>query len=215
MFIVFEGGEGVGKSTQIELVYKALLDKKLPCVKTREPGGTPLAEKIRFLFKEKTNEAPTTLAELYLVCAARAQHVEKLIKPNLAHNKIILCDRFLDSTYVYQYLLGKLSKQVIDSATAPILQGLLPTLTFVFHCDKNFTLTRIKQEENRHTDRLDSYSTEIHDTILQGYKKVFSENFTYPCGTIPKRILINAEENMEKVFYQIKQSLNKYLSINL
>lgn len=215
MFIVFEGGEGVGKTTQIELVHKALKNKNLPSVKTREPGGTPLAEKIRNLFKEKNSDDPTPLAELYLVCAARAQHVEKVIRPNLQENKIILCDRFLDSTYVYQHILGNISKEIIDSATHSILQGLIPHITLVFHCDKKIASNRVHKEETRQLDRLDSYNENIQNIILNGYKKIIENQFSYPCANIPKRIAIDASGSIENVFAQIKNALKQHLSISL
>ena len=215
MLIIFEGGEGVGKSTQINLLNKALLDNKLPIVKTREPGGTPFAEKIRTLFKEKTDDSPTSLTELYLICAARAQHLEKFITPMLSLKKIILCDRFLDSTYVYQHILGGVPKQLIDNFTHPILQGLLPDLTFIFHCDKNIALNRIKSEENRSCDRLDSYDVHMHKTILNGYKKIFDDCLPYPCGKVPKRVLIDASVSVDAVFTQIKSAFHKYLGVEL
>lgn len=215
MFIVFEGGEGVGKSTQIELIYNALRNKNLPCLKTREPGGTPFAEKIRNLFKEKSNDSPTTLTELYLICAARAQHIEKVVRPGLAENKIILCDRFLDSTYVYQHFLGKIPKETIDGPTSTILRGLIPNLTFIFNCDKNISEIRRKEEKNRHLDRLDSLDIDSHKKILEGYKKLFHDELAYPCGKIPKRINIEASLSIEEVFSQIKNSLKNSLNIEL
>lgn len=215
MFIVFEGGEGVGKTTQIDRVYQAFNQKNLPCIKTREPGGTPFAEKIRHLFKEKTDDSPTALTELFLICAARAQHIEKIIRPALAQHKIILCDRFLDSTYVYQHILGKIPKQEVDLHTSPILQDLLPNLTFILHCPKNLSISRVEQEKNRQPDRLDSYDSEIQNTILEGYKKVFDDKLTYPCQHIPNRVLIDASTSVEEVFRQIKATLKQYLNILL
>jgi dTMP kinase len=215
MFIVFEGGEGVGKSTQIELLYQTLKNKNIPSIKTREPGGTPFAEKIRSLFKEKNDDPPTPRTELYLICAARAQHVETIVKPHLAQKNIVLCDRFLDSTYVYQHILGKLSKQDIDQPTQSILQGLIPDLTFIFSCDSTVAMDRRKGEKNRHEDRLDSFDLNTHSIILNGYKKIAQENFAYPCGHIPKRILIDAAQNKETVFAQIKSALQQHLSVTL
>ncbi len=214
MLIVFEGGEGVGKSTQVDLLEKALLEKNLPAIKTREPGGTPFAEKIRALFKEKTEDAPTSLTELYLICAARAQHMQKVIEPNLMQNKIILCDRFLDSTYVYQHILGGLEKNAIDIPSNLILKGLLPNLTFIFNCKSNVSIDRIKSNREE-KDRIDSYSKDIHAVILDAYNKVFYNNIPYPCGKIPQRVLIDASRSIDEIFSQIKLFVKKYLSIEL
>ncbi|MES2614985.1 MAG: dTMP kinase [Bdellovibrionota bacterium] len=215
VFIVFEGGEGVGKSTQIELVFNALLSQKLLCIKTREPGGTPLAEKIRSLFKEKTTDSPTALTELYLICAARAQHVEKVIAPNLAQGNIILCDRFIDSTYVYQHILGNLSKEIIDKASSTILQGLMPDLTFIFDCDYKTASNRMQGNENRQNDRFDSSHADFHKAILDGYKQIYENKLAHPCQKIPLRILINASVSIEEIFTQIQSAFKAHLSINL
>jgi dTMP kinase len=215
MFIVFEGGEGVGKTTQIQLIEDAIKKKKLSYLKTREPGGTPLAEKIRMLFKEKNDDSPYPLTELYLICAARAQHVEKVIKPNLNKNQIILCDRFLDSTYVYQHILGQLPKDLIDTPTQHILNGIIPDLTFIFHCSQAEIKNRIVNDHLRNEDRIDSLSESFHEKILMGYKKVFDEMLPYPCNKVPKRILINANQSIESVFNQIKHELKNNLSLEI
>lgn len=132
-FIVFEGAEGTGKSTQSSLLAKTLRAHALTVVETREPGGTPLAEDIRKVFKSvpESGDVPTPRTELLLVMAARSQHIEKLIKPALSKNQWIVCDRFLDSSYVYQGVRGNLAKIDIDAMAVPILNSLQPDLTFV------------------------------------------------------------------------------------
>ena len=215
MFIVFEGGEGVGKSTQIETLYQVLQQKNISCVKTREPGGTPIAEKIRTLFKEKNEESLTELAEIFLICAARTQHIEKVIRPNLKKNKIILCDRFLDSTYVYQSFYGKIPKETINLFTNPILNGLVPNLTFVFHCNPKISALRMQKEEHRQADRFDTSSSSFHGLISQSYKEIVDNKFPYPCGKVPHRVLIDASQTPENVFEQIKNSFFQVLNIQL
>ncbi len=216
-FIVFEGGEGVGKTTQIELLYKAIQKTGKPCTQTREPGGTPLAEQIRSLFKQVDPkiEAPTPLTELLLVSASRAQHIENVIFPKLKEGHIILCDRFLDSTYVYQSILGKLPKKTIDSVSAIFLEDLIPHLTFIFTIEPDIALQRIARENKRTLDRMDSQQQQIHQTIKEGYAKIYQEQYPYPNGKVPKRILLNANQSPEDLHLQIKAALAAQLGLSL
>ncbi|MES2663820.1 MAG: dTMP kinase, partial [Pseudomonadota bacterium] len=115
-FIVFEGGEGVGKTTQIQLLKKQLEDKSIPYLITREPGGTPLAEALRTLFLQGCDgEIPLPVSELLMVFAARLQHWTTKIKPSLAQGKIVICDRYMDASYAYQGEARGLGFQAIDS----------------------------------------------------------------------------------------------------
>ena len=193
-FIVFEGGEGAGKTTQLELLHKALKKQGKICLITREPGGTPFAEQIRSLFKQvdPSIESPLPLTELLLVSASRAQHVAKVIQPKLNEKKIILCDRFLDSTYVYQSILGRIPKQTIDKISHIFLENLVPDLTFIFAADLDIALQRIAKEKKRTLDRMDSQEKEIHQVIKEGYAKIYQEQYSYPNGKIPNRVLIDA-----------------------
>ncbi len=102
MFITFEGPEGSGKSTQIDLLSAALAQQGYAVVQTREPGGTPIGNQIRGCVHDVGNSAMVPTAELLLYSASRAQHVEELIRPSLTNNKIVLCDRYADSTLAYQ-----------------------------------------------------------------------------------------------------------------
>ncbi len=214
-FIVFEGGDGVGKSTQINLLSQALVNTKLPFVCTREPGGTPLAEKIREIFKNIDEDSPLPLTEMHLISAARSQHVEKVIRPALSQNRIVVCDRFLDSTYVYQSILGKLSKEIIDSSHKYILKGLLPDVIFILYCPWDIAQSRRNTEEKRKVDRLDSLATSAHQTISKAYETIVKQNYTYPCGHTPKRIYVDASHSPSVVFDQISLILKKELDIHL
>ncbi|KAB8033293.1 dTMP kinase [Fluviispira multicolorata] len=216
-FIVFEGGEGVGKSTQIELLFTSLKQQGIICTLTREPGGTPFAEDIRSLFKRMSEhgDTPLPLTELLLITAARTQHIQKVIKPELAKGHHVICDRFLDSTYVYQSIVGKVNKQVVDTISQFALQNIIPDLTLVFISDTSKALARIKKEKSRKEDRLDSFSNDIHAQIMNGYREVLNNNFTYPNGAIPKRISIDANASVENVFEQVKTALFNTLGIKL
>lgn len=215
MFIVFEGGEGVGKTTQLELLFSTFIQQGISCIKTREPGGTPFAENIRSLFKQISlnEDSPIPMTELYLICAARAQHLEKVVLPALKEKKIVLCDRFLDSTYVYQCCLGQVQKEIVDQVSHFILKDLMPDLTFVFTCDEKTANERIAKQHHRSLDRLDSYESEIHNKIRLGYQEIVTQNYVYPNGKVPKRILIDANKSKEDIFDEIRKSISKEFHI--
>ncbi len=214
-FIVFEGGEGVGKSTQIELLFTALKQHGINCTLTREPGGTPFAENIRSLFKQvnEHKDSPLPLTEFLLVSAARAQHIKKVIEPELQKGNFVLCDRFLDSTYVYQSIVGKVDKKIVDDISNIILQNLLPDLTFIFIANPKIAMDRISKEKKREQDRLDSFHSKMHTLIKEGYLEVINKQYSYPNGKIPKRILIHADLSIEKVFFEIKKAIFETLGI--
>lgn len=216
-FIVFEGGEGVGKSTQIELLFTAIKQLGMNCILTREPGGTPFAESIRSLFKQVNdhNDTPLPLTELLLVSAARFQHIKKVVQPALQKDHFVLCDRFLDSTYVYQCILGNIQKEVVDNISNQILENLIPDLTFVFIADPNVAITRIQNEKKRQLDRMDSLQNKMHFLIKDGYLKVLQTPFSYPNGKVPKRVLINADLSIDKIFTEIKKSIFTHLGITI
>ncbi|APJ03982.1 dTMP kinase [Silvanigrella aquatica] len=216
-FIVFEGGEGVGKSTQLELLCKALKHQGIACTLTREPGGTPFAEDIRALFKQVNahHDAPLPLTELLLVSAARAQHIKKVIQPDLDKGNFVLCDRFLDSTYVYQSMLGKIDKKTVDNISQIILENIMPDLTFVFIADPQRAIERIKNEKKRENDRLDTAQSNIHFKIKDCYLEIFNKQMPYPNGNIPKRVLINANGTIEEIYLEIKTAIFNTLGITL
>lgn len=211
-FIVFEGGEGVGKTTQLERLHKLLEEQNFAVLKTREPGGTPLAEKIRNLFKEKNEYPPLPLTEIYLLSAARNEHIQNIILPALAQKKVILCDRFLDSTYVYQCVVGGISKKLVDDISRPAVNNLVPDLTFIFYCDANTAQSRIQQESARVNDRYDSASLALKSKLIHGYKTIYDEKYTFPNGQMPKRILIDATQTIEDIFALIVRHVKSILS---
>lgn len=166
VFITFEGGEGAGKTTLIEAVFKELLQQGYPVLKTREPGGTALGEKIRHLVLEQTNIiAP--LAELSLFLASRAQHVSELILPALQAGQIVLCDRFNDSTIAYQGAARGLGMKQVEAMCSFITSNLTPDLTLYLDIDPKVGLARIKKE--RLTDRIEAEKLNFHQAIRTGF----------------------------------------------
>lgn len=203
-FIVFEGGEGSGKSTQASLLAKFLRAKGLTVLETREPGGTPLAEDIRNVFKSvpKSGDVPTPRTELLLVMAARAQHIEKTINPALAQGQWIICDRFLDSSYIYQGFRGGLAKQDIDTIARPVVGSLIPDLTVVLTVDLETAHERLQQRPGSAQDRLDAEL--LKDASLHAaFEALTTSKTPYPDGRVPTRVLIDGRGSTVEVHNRV------------
>jgi len=146
-FIVFEGVEGTGKSYQINKLYKKLKTKKINTIKTREPGGSKTAEKIRSLIFAKNSNSFDKLTDYYLMCAARNEHVKKTLLTAKKEKKIVICDRFTDSTYAYQIIGNKIDKKINILNQKYILDNLEPNLTIVLKSNFKVIFSRIKKRK--------------------------------------------------------------------
>ena len=206
-FITFEGGEGAGKSTQIKRIADYLNELGIGHILTREPGGTPLAEKIRDLLVKGKADAMDPTTEYLLFSAARRDHIEKVIKPALAKGQWVLCDRFYDSSYVYQGLSPlperALNVDFMDQVyTAIAGEDFKPDMTFVFDIDPETGLGRAgkrgkidtaSQDENR----FESKGLEFHNRIRQGFLKIQGMN--------PDRCsLVDATGTPDQLFHHIR-----------
>jgi len=147
-FIVFEGIEGTGKSYQINKLYNNLKKKKASVIKTREPGGSKTAEKIRNLIFSKNSKQFDKLTDFYLMNAARNEHVKKTLLVAKKQNKIVISDRFTDSTYAYQVIGNKIDKKINLMNQKYVLNGLKPNLTIVLNANFNTIYSRIKKRKN-------------------------------------------------------------------
>jgi len=175
LFITFEGIEGSGKSYQALRLYKNLKKKNISSILTREPGGTRSAEKIREVilkdyfhpdFKEKFSKYTDTL--LYL--AARNEHIEKKLKPAIFKKKIIICDRFIDSTLAYQVYGKGVNKGLVDSVHKYILGSIKPDLTFILKVNISKAMQRLKKRKKK--NRYDKFSKNFYDKVQKAFLKI-------------------------------------------
>jgi len=166
--ITFEGGEGVGKTTQIQRLRATLAEAGIDVVTTREPGGTPGAEAIRNLVTEGSVDRWSPRTETLLFLAARQDHVERLIEPALAEGRWVLCDRFIDSTRVYQGLAGTLGLDLIDQLHRTIFERLMPDLTLLLDLPVEVGLERRKVagEANRFEHKVLDFHHAVRDGFL-------------------------------------------------
>ena len=200
-FISVEGGDGSGKSTQIKNIEAYLQEKGLDYILTREPGGTPVAEKIRELILDPANKALTGRAEMLLYAASRAQHVEEKILPALAEGKVVLSDRFTDSSIAYQAYgrgLGPMVAEVNRIATG----GKEPDLTIFLNITPAAGMARKNKQDGHVLDRLELEQAAFHETVYEGYLALARESG----GRIAD---IDADRPAEEVFADIKASLDK------
>jgi len=172
-FITFEGGEGVGKSTNIQAVARYLESQGRSVIVTREPGGTPIAEKIRNdLLKAHHEEPMSDMAELLLMFAARAQHVDAVIRPALARGDWVLCDRFTDSTIAYQGYGRGLGLEKIEQLKELAQGGLEPNLTLLLDAPVDVGMQRARARAQvlaEETDRIEAEAISFFEKVRQGF----------------------------------------------
>lgn len=189
-FITLEGGEGVGKSTNLAFIREYLGERGLPVVLTREPGGTALAEKIRSLLLEKSSEPMADLTELLLVFAARAQHLDQVIRPALERGDWVLCDRFTDATYAYQGYGRGLDRELIGRLEALVHPNLQPDLTILLDIDIELGLARASERGD--LDRIESEQRGFFDAVREGYLNLarqFSERYVVVDASPPLAVV--------------------------
>ncbi|MCJ8282850.1 MAG: dTMP kinase [Rivularia sp. ALOHA_DT_140] len=198
--IVFEGVEGCGKTTQMQLCYQWLQDLNIPAIATREPGGTQLGMHLRSLLLENsTDRIISATTELLLYAADRSQHVEQELIPNLKAGKIILCDRYIDSTVAYQGYGRNLDMNLIYQLNSIATSGLKSDLTLWLDLDVEQGMAR-KQKSGEKADRIEQEKIEFHRRVQKGYKE--------QTALFPERSYrIEAGLKKEEVQKQIQQIL--------
>ncbi len=180
-FLTFEGGEGVGKSTQVKRLLNRLGGVGIAAVRTREPGGTPKAEAVRSFILQGKSEKWGPGAEAVLFAAARLDHVSELIAPNLEHGRWVISDRFHDSTRAYQGLTGGVEPKLISALEELALDGHDPELTLVMDMDPALAFQRVEQRAIEHgipaaTDRFEKENLAWHQNLRRAFLEIAENN---------------------------------------
>ena len=196
-FITFEGTEGGGKSTQINLLAARLRERGLTVHTLREPGGTPIGEEIRHTLQHSAqNQAMTAEAELLLMNASRAQLVREVIRPALRAGEIVLCDRFYDSTTAYQGYGRGLDLETVRRIIAFAVGDTRPDLTIILHVPIDVSEARRKTREAKQRDRMEELDRKFFERVEEGFKAIAAAE--------PKRVrVVDATESIDRVQEQI------------
>lgn len=200
LFITFEGGDGAGKSTQIGKLMKYLQLKGFDVVLTREPGGTDIGEKIREIILDPDNGEMDPVTEAMLYAASRAQHVSQVIEPAVKEGKIVICDRFVDSSIAYQGYGRKLGESV-EIINTYAVREYMPDMTFLLKLKPQAGSNRIS---GRDKDRIELEAQSFHQTVFEGYEQLEKR--------FPERIVgIDASGTIEEIEFEIRKHIDKLL----
>ena len=176
--ITLEGLEGAGKTTQARFLFDELTRQGYPCVLTSEPGGTGIGDAIKKIITDLKFDDMTPLTELFLVCAARAQHVDRLIRPSLEEGKIIICDRFADATLAYQCFGRGLPENLVRETSARASWNVRPNLTLFLDVEPGKGLSRVYnriQELEKPADRIEKETLDFFHRVREGYHFISRE----------------------------------------
>lgn len=201
-FITFEGGEGSGKTTQIALLQKYLAGTGKKCLVTREPGGSPGGEAIRELLLTGQSDKWSPISETLLFQAARVEHIGRIIKPALARGEVVLCDRFLDSTVVYQGMSKDLGVEFVRQIHQLTTHNFLPNFTFILDIEPSIGLTRAKARTGNET-RFENMDMSFHESVRNGFLSLAKSD-------AKRYAVIDASQSADDVHESIKKI---YLSL--
>jgi dTMP kinase len=201
LLIALEGPDGSGKSTQIELLEKYFVDKGIEVIRTREPGGTKISEKIREVILDNANQEMDDMCEALLYAAARAQLIKEVIKPAIAEGKVVLCDRFVYSSIVYQGIARDLGIDTVKSINDCALGGLEADLVFMISIPYDKGIERKKNQKE--LDRLENVGMDFHKKVFEGYSKISS--------IYDKIELINGDDSIENIHRNIVSRVESYI----
>jgi len=205
VLITLEGTEGSGKSTQIKYLSHYLMEKGLPTLTTREPGGTPLGIKLRRILLTSKADEIAPLPELFLYLAERAQHVCEVIMPALSEGKIVISDRFLDATVAYQGYGRNLDLTLIKKLNELVSRGIKPDLTILLDIEISSGMKRAKG--GRKGDRLEEEGDFFHNQVREGYLKI--------AALEPERVkIVNARNSIDNIQAAIRKHVDKLLYRN-
>lgn len=201
LFITLEGGDGAGKSTQIDNITRFFEEKGLVVVHTREPGGTDISEKLRDILLDRHNEEMSPVTEMLIYAASRAQHVREKVLPALERGEIVICDRFTDSSVAYQ-AYGRNLGDMVAEVNAYATGGLTPDITFWMDIDPEAGRARVSARISGESepDRLEAEKLDFHYRVYDGYKRI--------CENDPDRVKrIDASMSVD----EIKDRIYAYL----
>lgn len=205
IFITFEGGEGSGKTTLIQRLMQELQSIGYDPVCSREPGGSKISEAIRSVILDKDNTDMDYMTEAFLYAASRAQHLSEVVRPALNEGKLVICDRYVDSSLAYQGYARGLGIDRVYDINLYATEGLLPDLTIFVDIQPSVGLNRIKQN-HREEDRLDKEKIDFHEKVHEGYLLV-SKKF-------PERIkVVNGDTSIDEVYNDIRKIVFDYLGV--
>lgn len=206
MFITFEGGDGCGKSTQIQLTTDWFLERKIEVVLCRDPGSTALGNAVRDILLNRTDLKIESVTEMLLFMAARAQMVEEVIRPAMERGKTVLCDRFVLSSYVYQGCAGAVPLASLETVGKIATGGLEPGLGIVLDIPYEKAIQRLENRDkskNAKPDRMESKGAEYHKRVRQGFLDLAARE--------PQRyVVLDACENVESVQGAIRKIISQY-----
>lgn len=204
LFISIEGPDGSGKTTIFRMLGEMLQQKNYDILMTREPGGIPIAEQIREIILDKKNTEMDARTEALLYAAARRQHLVEKVIPAIAAGKIVLTDRFIDSSLAYQGYARQLGVEEVFSINQFAIEEIMPQLTLYFDVDPEVGLKRINNNEHREVNRLDLERLEFHEKVREGYLLLLKQ--------FPNRIVkIDASQSVETVFELAKEELLSFI----
>lgn len=199
LFITVEGTDGSGKTTQINLMEDYLKNRGYQIVLTREPGGTRISEEIRTMVLDNRNSDMGYITEMLLYASSRAQLVFQVIRPAIEAGKIVICDRFIDSSFVYQGFGRGIDFNIISAVNKAAIDGIEPDITFFFDLEPEIALKRRKEATT--ADRIENEEIDFHKRVYNGYMKLIS--------MYPDRIRqIEASRNVEDIFSEVRNHLN-------
>ncbi|QOR66690.1 dTMP kinase [Cytobacillus suaedae] len=204
-FITFEGPEGAGKTTILALLEKELREKGYDVLSTREPGGIAISEQIRSVILDKMNTTMDGRTEALLYAAARRQHLVEKVIPALKEGKVVLCDRFIDSSLAYQGHARGLGIEEVLSINEFAIDQVMPSLTLLFKISPEKGMERIYKNEDREVNRLDLEAIDFHHKVYEGYM-LLAERFK-------ERIqVIDAEQPLDDVFSEVTELIESMLA---
>ncbi|EOR21829.1 dTMP kinase [Cytobacillus oceanisediminis] len=204
LFITLEGPEGAGKTTIIDMLLTYYQEQEKQIIKTREPGGIPISEKIRSIILDPKHTEMDARTEALLYAAARRQHLVEKVIPALNNGSIILCDRFIDSSLAYQGYARGIDMDEIWEINQFAIGNVMPELTIYFDLDPRVGLARINNTTDREINRLDLEKIEFHELVQEGYYKVIEK--------FPDRIRkVDASKPLEQVFQDTIAIIDHYL----